>query len=42
MAKALREKGKNVDTKQLNKVTAVFMILTTGHRYHQPEHPRHD
>ncbi|HHQ4523339.1 TPA: HAAAP family serine/threonine permease [Aeromonas veronii] len=29
MAKALREKGKNVDTKQLNKVTAVFMILTT-------------
>ena len=28
MAKALREKGKNVDTKQLNKVTAVFMILT--------------
>ena len=29
MAKALREKGKNVDIKQLNKVTAVFMILTT-------------
>ncbi|KAE9636030.1 HAAAP family serine/threonine permease, partial [Aeromonas veronii] len=29
MAKALREKGKNVDTKQLNKITAVFMILTT-------------
>ena len=29
MAKSLREKGKNVDVKQLNKVTAVFMILTT-------------
>ncbi|WP_168929910.1 HAAAP family serine/threonine permease [Aeromonas schubertii] len=29
MAKTLREKGKNVDVKQLNKVTAVFMILTT-------------
>ncbi|WP_338141895.1 HAAAP family serine/threonine permease [Aeromonas salmonicida] len=29
MAKALREKGKQVDIKQLDKVTAVFMILTT-------------
>ena len=29
MAKALREKGKKVEIKQLNKVTAVFMILTT-------------
>ena len=29
MAKALREKGKHVDIKQLDKVTAVFMILTT-------------
>ncbi|WP_167386641.1 HAAAP family serine/threonine permease [Aeromonas cavernicola] len=29
MAKALRERGKTVDSKQLNKVTALFMILTT-------------
>jgi serine transporter len=29
MAKALREQGKSVDGKQLNKITAVFMILTT-------------
>ncbi|MGP6258123.1 HAAAP family serine/threonine permease [Aeromonas salmonicida subsp. salmonicida] len=29
MDKALREKGKQVDIKQLDKVTAVFMILTT-------------
>ena len=43
MAKSLREKGKNVDVKQLNKVTAVFMILTTwAVATINPEHPRHD
>ncbi|SIQ88467.1 serine transporter [Aeromonas sp. RU39B] len=29
MAKHLREQGKSVDVKQLDKVTAIFMILTT-------------
>ena len=40
--KSLRGKGKSIEISKLNKITALFMLLTTGRCYAEPKHPGHD
>ena len=37
--KSLRGKGKSIEISKLNKITALFMLLTTGRCYAEPKHP---
>ena len=40
--KSLRGKGKSIEINKLNKITALFMLLTTGGSDPEPKHPGHD
>ena len=40
--KSLRGKGKTIEINKLNKLTALFMLVTTWIGHAEPEHPRHD
>lgn len=40
--KSLRGKGKSIEINKLNKITALFMLVTTDCGDVEPKHPRHD
>lgn len=40
--KSLRSKGKSIEINKLNKLTALFMLITTDCGNTEPEHPRYD
>lgn len=40
--KSLRSKGKSIEINKLNKLTALFMLITTDCGNPEPEHPRYD
>lgn len=37
--KSLRGKGKSIEINKLNKITALFMLVTTDCGYAEPQHP---
>ena len=40
--KSLRGKGKTIEINRLNKITALFMLVTTGGSHPEPKHSGHD
>lgn len=40
--KSLRGKGKSIEINKLNRITALFMLVTTDCCHPEPEHPGYD